>query len=272
MPDITLGQFVPKDSPVHKLDPRTKIIGMMLYVTSVLLIKSVIWAYAVPIVFVIAVTLLSKIPLGYLLKAVKPLRWVLLMMFILNVLMIHGDSDTVWFSWWKIVITKESVVNSLFLSLRLIMLVTGTSLMTMTTSPLSLTDGLERLLSPLKAFKFPAHELALMMSIALRMIPILMEEADRVRKAQLSRGADFESGNLLRRANAMIPILIPLFVSAFRRADELAMAMESRCYHGGEGRTKLNVLRFSWADLFAALILLLPIASAILAEHFLGKI
>lgn len=270
MPDITLGQFVPKDSPVHRLDPRTKIIGMILYVTAVLLIKSVLWAFAIPAVFVIFVTLLSKVPLGYLWKAIKPLRWVLLMMFVLQILMVHGAEDTVWLSWWKIVITKESVLNALFISLRLVLLVTGTSLMTLTTSPLALTDGLERLLAPLKVIKFPAHELALMMSIALRMIPVLMEETERVRKAQLSRGADFESGNILRRAKAMIPILIPLFVSAFRRADELAMAMESRCYHGGEGRTKLHVLRCTLADLWAFLCLLIPIAAAILCERFFG--
>jgi len=252
------------------LDPRTKIIGMILYITAVLLVKSVLWALAVPAAFVILVTLLAKIPIGYLWKAIKPLRWVLLMMFVLQVLMVHGPEDKIWWEWWRIIITKESVINASFLSLRLILLVTGTSLMTLTTSPLALTDGLERMLAPLKAVKFPAHELALMMSIALRMIPVLMEETERVRKAQLSRGADFESGNILKRAKAMIPILIPLFVSAFRRADELAMAMESRCYHGGEGRTKLHVLRYAWADLVAVIVLLMPIAAAILIEYFFG--
>ena len=157
-------------------------------------------------------------------------------------------------SWKFIHITREGLLQAVYISLRLILLVTGASIMTLTTSPIALTDGLERMLSPLKVFKFPAHELAMMMTIALRFIPTLMEEADKIRKAQMARGADFESGNIIARAKAMIPILIPLFVSAFRRADELAMAMESRCYHGGEGRTKLHQLKLGRNDLVAALV------------------
>ena len=165
------------------------------------------------------------------------------------------------FSWWIVRVTAEGVRQAVFISLRLILLVAGTSLLTLTTSPIALTDGLERLLKPLKRIRFPAHELAMMMTIALRFIPTLLEETERIRKAQMARGADFETGGLLARARAMVPLLVPLFVSAFRRADELAMAMESRCYHGGEGRTRMHELHYARRDLLAALLIALLLAA-----------
>jgi len=251
MTDITLGQFIPGNSCIHRLDPRTKILLMIAYIALVFLVRHMA-LFVVPLALILLVLLLSHIPLTYILRSLRPIRFLLILMFILNVFFARPDGGTPWLAWRFIVITREGVLSSLLLALRLIFLVTGTSLMTLTTSPLALTDGLERLLSPLRVLRFPAHELALMMTIALRFIPTLMEEADKIRKAQMARGADFESGNIIRRAKAMVPILVPLFVSAFRRADELAMAMESRCYHGGEGRTRLHQLRFAWADLWAA--------------------
>ncbi|MCL2696155.1 MAG: energy-coupling factor transporter transmembrane protein EcfT [Clostridiales bacterium] len=251
MTDISLGQFIPGNSCIHRLDPRTKILLMIAYIVMVFLVKSMV-LYLVPLALIVLVLLLSRISLRYMLRSLRPIRWLLLFMFVLNIFFSQPENATVWWQWRFLVVTREGFLSSLLLSLRLIFLVTGTSLMTLTTSPIALTDGLERLLAPLRRLRFPAHELALMMTIALRFIPTLMEEADKIRKAQMARGADFESGNIIRRAKAMIPILVPLFVSALRRADELAIAMESRCYHGGEGRTRLHQLHFRWADLWAA--------------------
>lgn len=266
MTDITLGQFIPGDSCIHRLDPRTKILGMMGYIALVFLVKQ-LSLFALPLLFVLLVLYLGGIPLAYMGKALKPIRLLLVFMFLLNLFVTPGE-QLLW-SWWIVKLTLEGLKQAVFISLRLVFLITGCSLMTLTTSPIALTDGLERLLSPLKVLKFPAHELAMMMTIALRFIPTLMEEADKIRKAQMARGADFESGNLVTRAKAMLPILIPLFVSAFRRADELAMAMESRCYHGGEGRTKLHALRFGKGDALSALVLALFIAAVPLLQHFI---
>ena len=251
MTDITLGQFIPGNSYIHRLDPRTKIVLMLVYIVMVFLVKS-LPLFLVPLIYVFLCLGLGQISFSYFGKAIKPIRFLLVLMFLLNLFITPGE--TVLFTWRFITITKEGLLQAIYISLRLILLVTGASIMTLTTSPIALTDGLERMLSPLKVFKFPAHELAMMMTIALRFIPTLMEEADKIRKAQMARGADFESGNIIARAKAMIPILIPLFVSAFRRADELAMAMESRCYHGGEGRTKLHQLKLGRGDLVAALV------------------
>ena len=251
MTDITLGQFIPGNSCIHRLDPRTKIVLMLVYIVMVFLVKSLA-LFLVPLAYVLLSLWLGRIPFGYFGKAIKPIRFLLVIMFLLNLFITPGEK--VLLRWQFITVTEEGLLQAVYISLRLILLVTGASLMTLTTSPIALTDGLERMLSPLKVFRFPAHELAMMMTIALRFIPTLMEEADKIRKAQMARGADFESGNILSRAKAMIPILIPLFVSAFRRADELAMAMESRCYHGGEGRTKLHQLKFTRGDLLAALV------------------
>ncbi len=247
--NITLGQFVPGDSAVHRLDPRTKILAMIAYIVLVFLVQSMA-AFAVPFLFVALALLLSGVPLSYVWSSLKPMRWLIAFMFLINLFFTQGER--VLFSWWIVRVTAEGVRQAVFISLRLILLVAGTSLLTLTTSPIALTDGLERLLKPLARIRFPAHELAMMMTIALRFIPTLLEETDRIRKAQMARGADFESGGLVARARAMVPILVPLFVSAFRRADELAMAMESRCYHGGEGRTRMRELRLARRDLYAA--------------------
>ncbi|MDO4544053.1 MAG: energy-coupling factor transporter transmembrane component T [Clostridia bacterium] len=266
MRDITLGQYIPGDSCIHRLDPRTKIFLMIAYIVMVFLINS-IFTFAVPLLFIIAVLLMSKISITYIGKSIKPLRWLILFMFILNLFFTKGEP--IWDVFLLRYVTLNGIRQSVFISLRLIFLVSGTSLLTLTTSPIALTDGLERIMMPLKVFRFPAHELAMMMTIALRFIPTLMEEADKIKKAQMARGADFESGNIIRRAKSMIPILIPLFVSAFRRADELAMAMESRCYHGGDGRTRMHQMRFHWADLFAVIIVAVIIAAVVLAQNLI---
>lgn len=251
MNDITLGQYVPRDSRVHRLDPRTKLALLVVYIALVFSVKS-LPLFLIPLLYSVFALLISKISLGYIFKSLKPIRFLLIFMFILNLFVTKGK--TVICSFWIIKITKEALRQSLFITLRLMLLVSGSSILTLTTSPLQLTNGFEKIMSPLKAIHFPAHELAMMMTIALRFIPTLMEETEKIQKAQLSRGADFESGNPIARAKAMLPILIPLFVSAFRRADELAMAMEARCYHGGDGRTKLHELQYSLHDLWAFLI------------------
>ncbi len=263
--DITLGQYVPGDSVLHKLDPRTKILLMIAYIVAVFLVKR-IELFLLVILFTVAVTLLAHVNVSYLFKALKPMRILLPVMFLMNLFLIKTGRLLV--EWWIIRIYSDGLKNAVFIVLRLATLVAGTSLLTLTTTPIALTDGLEKLLSPLKVVKFPAHELAMMMTIALRFIPTLIEEADKIMKAQLARGADFESGNILKRAKAMLPILIPLFVNSFRRADELAMAMESRCYHGGEGRTRMRVLRFTWRDFAAVLVMAALIAAIILIQRF----
>ena len=264
--DITLGQYFPVDSPVHRLDPRTKLILLIMYIIAVFIVKD-IFVFGIVLAFMLFMTLMSRVPLSYVVKAIKPMKWLLPIMFLLNLFMIK--TGTPLFSWKFISITSGGVRQALFIVLRLIALVTGASLLTLTTTPVSLTEGLERLLSPLKIIKFPVHELAMMMTIALRFIPTLLEEADKIMKAQLARGADLESGSIFRRAKAMLPILIPLFVNSFRRAEELALAMESRCYHGGEGRTRLKVLKFGIADLWVFIIMAAFLATIILIQRFL---
>jgi len=248
--DITLGQYHPGNSSVHRLDPRTKLLLTIVYVTAIFLIRSAA-GYLLPLGYLLLVTALAGIPLGYLLKGVRPLTMILALTFVLNLFFAQGE--TVWLQWGPLRLTREGFTTALYFSLRLVFLVMGTSVLTLTTSPVALTDAMERLLSPLRAIRFPAHELAMMMSIALRFIPTLLEETDKIMKAQMARGADFESGNLIRRAKAMVPLLVPLFVGAFQRASDLAMAMEARCYRGGERRTRMKVLRFSRLDGFAVL-------------------
>ena len=249
---MTLGQYIPGNTCINRLDPRTKILAMILFILLVFFANR-IELFAFPIVLLVLMFVLAKVPVSYLGSSLKPMRMLLIFMFLINLFFTPGKA--VLFSWKFITITKEAVQQAIFISIRLVLLISGTSMLTLTTSPLALTDGLERMLSPLKLFHFPVHELAMMMTIALRFIPTLMEETERIQKAQMARGADFESGNLIARAKAMIPILVPLFVSAFRRADELAIAMESRCYHGGEGRTRMTQLHFQIGDLIAVLIL-----------------
>ena len=253
MRDITLGQFVAGDSVIHKLDPRTKIGMMILYILMTFLVKK-IYFLAIPFAYLVIELVLSGISLRYILNSLKPIRFLLIFMFLLNLFFTKGEHVWIDLGFWQL--TGEAVLQSCFLAVRIILLVAGASMLTLTTSPIALTDGIERLFAPLKIFHFPAHELAMMMTIALRFVPTLMDESEKIRNAQMSRGADFESGNIFKRVKSMIPILIPLFVSSFRKADELAIAMESRCYHGGEGRTRMHQLKFRLADLLAILITL----------------
>ena len=253
MRDITLGQFVAGNSIVHRLDPRTKIGIMILYIVMTFLVKQ-LYFLAIPFAFLLMGLLLSRISLRYIWTSLKPVRVLLIFMFFLNLIFTNGETVLLDLKFWKL--TLEALLQSVFLTVRIVLLVAGASMLTLTTSPIALTDGIERLLAPLKVLHFPSHELAMMMTIALRFVPTLMDESEKIRNAQMSRGADFESGNLFRRVKSMIPILIPLFVSSFRKADELAIAMESCCYHGGDGRTRMHQLRFTKYDLFAALITL----------------
>ena len=248
--NITMGQYYPTDSVVHRLDLRVKILLTVAFIVGIFLVHS-LWGYALALAFVYLMARLSRVPFKMLMRGLRPLRFILVLTFVLN-LFFSGEGTVLW-QWSFITITHEGLSKAVHYCLRLLFLVIGTSLLTLTTSPVSLSDGLELLLSPLKVVHFPAQELAMMMTIALRFIPTLLEEADKIMKAQMARGADFESGNLLARAKAMVPLLVPLFVSAFRRAGDLAMAMESRCYRGGEGRTRLRVLRLTLADLYASL-------------------
>lgn len=264
MKNITMGQYYPVDSWVHRLDPRTKILLTIAMIVAVFLVKTMV-GYGLILGFVYLVSRLSHIPFRMLLKGIKPLKFILILTFLLN--LFFNSGETMLIEWGFLKISYEGLAQAIHYSLRLVFLVLGTSLMTLTTSPIALSDGIEMLLSPLKRIRFPAHELAMMMSIALRFIPTLMEEADKIMKAQMARGADFESGNLLARAKAMVPLLVPLFVSAFRRAGDLAMAMESRCYHGGENRTRLRVLKITKNDWLAAASVALLIAVIVLESH-----
>lgn len=244
--DITLGQFFPGSSPLHKMDPRMKILITVLFVVALFLIDKFVGVFAFFIFLVLCIKI-SGIPFKFVFKGLKPLIFIIVFTGILNVFMTSGETA---FSipYTPIRATWEGINTALFIIARLILLVMGTSLLTLTTSPISLTDGIEHLLSPLKKIKVPVHELAMMMTIAIRFIPTLLEETEKIMKAQTARGADFESGNLIKRAKALVPLLVPLFISAFRRADELAMAMESRCYHGGSGRTRMKQLKFCRSD------------------------
>ncbi|MBO4940807.1 MAG: energy-coupling factor transporter transmembrane protein EcfT [Clostridia bacterium] len=242
--DITLGQYFPGNSLIHRLDPRTKILCIVIYITVIFCIKN-FWGYGILAIFTALCIFSSKIPFSYVIKGVKPILIFVVFTAVFNLFLTNGR--IIW-SWGFLKITAEGVRLAIFMVLRLFFLVMGTSLLTLTTSPIALTDGIERLLSPFKKIGVPAHELAMMMTIALRFVPTLLEETEKIIKAQTARGADFESGNIINRAKAMIPILIPLFVGAFRRADDLAVAMECRCYCGGENRTRLKELKMTKAD------------------------
>lgn len=243
--DITLGQYFPGNSPVHCLDPRTKLVLLVVYIVALFTAGNWI-SYGIVFIFLIAAMAISKIPVKSFISGLKPLALILVFTGILNLFFTTGEKLLVYF--WKISIYWEGVERAILMVLRILMLICGTFLLTYTTSPISLTDGLESLLSPLKKIKVPVHELSMMMCIALRFIPTLIEETDKIMSAQKARGADFENGNLIQRVKALIPILVPLFISAFRRADELATAMECRCYQGGDGRTKMKLLRYKAKD------------------------
>ncbi|MBO5743396.1 MAG: energy-coupling factor transporter transmembrane protein EcfT [Clostridia bacterium] len=251
--DITLGQYFPIDSVIHKIDPRAKILFTLFYIILVFLADSYV-TYGLVALFSISVVVLSKIKFTVVLKSLKPMLFVIIITAVINVFFTSG-TEILW-SYKFIKITKTGVVNAVNMALRLIFLVVGSSLLTYTTSPIMLTDGIERLLKPFSKIGLPSHEIAMMMTIALRFIPTLLEETEKIMTAQKSRGADFESGNIIKRAKALIPVLIPLFINSFKRADELATAMECRCYRGGEGRTRLRVLKFGIIDLFSLIIML----------------
>ena len=245
--DITLGQYFPGNSVVHRLDPRTKLIMLVVYIVA--LFCAVNWvSYGLVFLFLAITVGISKIPLKSLARGMKPLVLVLVFTGVLNLFFTVGEGDPL-VDFWIFTIYKEGIVRAIFMLIRILMLISGTFLLTYTTSPISLTDGLESLLGPLKVIRLPVHELSMMMCIALRFIPTLIEETDKIMSAQKARGADFESGSLIQRVKALVPILVPLFISAFRRADELATAMECRCYQGGDGRTKMKLLRYKLRDL-----------------------
>ncbi len=262
--DLTLGQFYPADSVVHKVDPRVKIVLLIALIVAVFLAGNLL-AFVPIVLFLYWMARLSKVPFRMMLKGLKPLRFILILTFVLNLFFLQGETPLMDLGF--AVIKKESLITAIHYSLRLVFLVLASSLLTLTTPPIVLTDGLERLLSPLRVIHFPAHEMAMMMSIALRFIPTLLEEADKIMKAQTARGADFETGNLIQRAKAMVPLLVPLFVSAFRRAGDLAMAMEARCYHGGEGRTRLRVLKCEKRDYIACAVVAALIAAVVLLGY-----
>lgn len=251
--NITIGQHFPGDSVIHQLDPRVKIISVFLFILSLFFINS-FYPYILVVALISFVIYISKVPVSYILKGLKPLVFLISITFIINVFMTKGE---VIFELGPFNATKEGLIQATFMGIRLIFLVIGTSLLTLTTSPIALTDGIERLLSPFKRIGVPAHELAMMMTIALRFIPTLLEETDKIMKAQMARGADFESGNIITRAKSLVPLLVPLFISAFRRADELAMAMEARCYRGGENRTRMKELKIESKDIVASIIMVL---------------
>ena len=262
--DITLGQYFPGDTVVHRLDPRTKLILVVVYIVALFCAKYYV-SYAVVAAFLAMSMLLSHIGLKVIMKGLKPLLIIIVLTGLLNLFYTEG---TPLVSFWIFTITREGIRSAFFMIARIVMLIFGTFLLTYTTSPIALTDALELLLNPLKKIKVPVHELSMMMCIALRFIPTLISETDKIISAQKARGADFESGNLIRRARALIPILVPLFISAFRRADELAVAMESRCYHGGIGRTRMKQLKMQRRDYVALGVGLLLLAGVIVLRSF----
>lgn len=265
MRDITIGQYYPADSILHRLDPRVKFVSTLVYIVSLFVFSS--WlGYGVAALFLVAMIVLSKVPFGFMIKGLKPIMVLLLITMFFNLVFTPGE---VLWSFWILKITKEGIRLAIKMGIRLVFLIIGASIMTLTTTPNQLTDGLERLLRPLNKIHVPVHEIAMMMSIALRFIPILMEETDKIMKAQIARGADFENGSLIQRAKAMVPLLVPLFIAAFRRANDLAMAMEARCYRGGEGRTKMKPLVYRKQDYMGYGVLVAYLVAAVLIGRVL---
>ena len=258
--DITLGQYYPTDSWVHRLDPRVKIIATILYIVAIFVVKDFI-GFGIACLALLAVKIASKVPFSFILRGLKPVFIIIAFTFVINMFMIRGE---VLASFWVFEITREGLRTAVFMAIRLILLIIGSSLLTLTTKPVSLTDGIEALLSPFAKLGLPAHDIAMMMTIALRFIPTLLEETDKIIKAQSARGADFESGNIIRRAKALIPILVPLFISAFRIAQDLALAMEARCYGGSVRKTRMNGMKLRAADAAASLMLAAFLAVIIL--------
>lgn len=264
--DITLGQYYDEDSILHRLDPRVKLVGTIFFIFSLFMIGNV-WGYVVASVFLISMIIASKVPFKFIIKGMKAIVMVMLITVLFNLFLTPGE---ILVSFWKFKITKEGLRMATLMAVRLTFLIMGSSLMTLTTTPNNLTDGMEKLMKPLKYIKVPVHEIAMMMSIALRFIPILLEETNIIMKAQMARGADFESGNIFKRAKALVPILVPLFISAFRRANDLAMAMEARCYRGGDGRTKMKPLVYKKRDIIAYVVLILYLVALIVIGNFIA--
>ncbi len=262
--DITLGQYYPSGSLIHKMDPRFKIIATFSYIISLFLAGSIA-AYLPVVLFLVLIIYISKVPVNYVLRGLKPIFLIILFTVSINLFFTPGTEI---FRFGFISISDKGLEQAFYLGMRLILLIMGTSMMTFTTSPIELTDGLESLFNPLKKIGFPAHEIAMMMTIALRFIPTLLEEMDKIMKAQMARGTDFESGSLVNRAKNMVPILVPLFISAFQRADELAMAMEARCYRGGEGRVRMKELKYHKRDAIAALFIVFYIALIFVVNYY----
>lgn len=258
--NITIGQYIPGESFIHKLDPRTKILISILFIVNLFLVKNFA-AYALILAFILLMVRVAELSPKYLYKGVKPVFVLILFTAFLNMFVTKGTAETLVVDFWIFKIYREGIYQALFMTFRLVFLIMGTSILTLTTSPIELTDGIESLLKPFKKIGVPAHELAMMMSIALRFIPTLMDETDKIMKAQMARGADFESTNIIKKAKSLIPLLVPLFISSFRRAEELAMAMEARSYRGGEGRTRMKQLKYETRDLAAFGILFLLVAA-----------
>ncbi len=257
--DITLGQYYQTDSVIHRLDPRVKLVATLAFIISLFIVNS-FWGYLIAAVFLVVMIRLSHVPFKFMVRGMKAIVFLLVVAGVFNLFLTPGE---VVVSFWKLKITKEGMKLALLMAARLCFLIIGSSIMTLTTTPNQLTDALEKLLGPLKKIHVPVHEIAMMMSIALRFIPILLEETDKIMKAQIARGADFESGNLITKAKNLVPLLVPLFISAFRRANDLAMAMEARCYRGGEGRTKMKPLHYEKRDYLAYTVLVVYLVLAI---------
>lgn len=265
--DITLGQYYPGNTVMHRLDPRVKLLGTLVFVTTLFIAKNPA-VYAIAATFLLTCIVISKVPIKYILRGLKPIMVIMAFSMIFN---IFGTSGRVLIKVWKLKITYEGLLQAAYTGIRLVFLIMGSSIMTLTTTPNALTDGLEKSMRILKPVKFPVHEIAMMMSIALRFIPILADEADKIMKAQQARGVDFETGGLLKRVKAMVPILVPLFVSAIRRAYDLANAMDARCYKGGDGRTKMKPLKYKKIDAVGYLVLLFYLAAMIAAKILWNK-
>ncbi|MCM1134303.1 MAG: energy-coupling factor transporter transmembrane protein EcfT [Clostridium sp.] len=245
--EITLGQYYQTDSVIHRLDPRVKLVTTICYIVSLFVVDNIV-GYVIAGLFLALVIKLSKVPLKFMVRGMKSIVFLLMIAAVFNLFLTPGETVL---AFWKLKITKEGIRLAGFMAVRLVFLIMGSSVMTLTTTPNNLTDGMERLMGPLKYLRVPVHEIAMMMSIALRFIPILLEETDKIMKAQIARGADFESGNLIKKVKSLVPLLVPLFISAFRRANDLAMAMEARCYRGGEHRTKMKPLIYQKRDKLA---------------------
>ena len=268
MSSIALGQFYPSSSVMHRLDPRMKIILAIAYMVVSFLCKNV-FSFALLLISAIALVLISRIPLKIVMRSIKAIMFIMIFTAVLNIFWTTGTPEELLFSWWIINVYSSGIYNAVFIAIRIFCMIIGTSIfLTYTTTPIQLTDALEQLLSPLKVLRVPVHEFAMMMTIALRFIPTIVEETEKIMSAQKARGADFTSGSLSKRAKALIPVLIPLFISAFRRAGELATAMTCRCYRGGKGRTKLNVLHFTYRDVLGVLMMAIFITGIVLLNIF----